>query len=105
MPVPVLSPALTKAEGPEQIVIAARSVVGEDQRQRVGAHGPARRDIESAAHTLPVAAPETRRPADGVVAFDRGVCERERRESVLEDPASLTISAFVASAPGATDDA
>ena len=47
--------ALTEAEGPEHVVIAGGGVVAADDRQQVGPRGPARREAEAAAHTLPVA--------------------------------------------------
>src|SRR5262245_47189082 len=107
LPAPILPPALTLSEDPEHVIIAGSGVVGEDGSQHIGTRDPARRDVETAALTLPVAAPETSPTADGVVVFNRVAQEEERRVNVPvhEDPAPQAIAAAVASAPSAADGA
>src|SRR5262245_20293924 len=55
-PVPVARTPLTLAEGPEYVVVAGGGVVLGDNRQQVGARGPAQRDVEAAADALAVTA-------------------------------------------------
>src|SRR6516164_5260934 len=90
---------LDETQDPEHIVIAGGGVVVGDVGQQVGARGPARREVEAAAFTLPGAAPEARGAAPCAVVFDRGAQKGEGREFVLEDPAPLAIAAVTASAP------
>src|SRR4051794_13096760 len=103
LPAPILPPALTLSEDTEHVIIAGSGVVGEDGSQHVGTRDPARRDVEAAAHTLPVAAPGARGAADGVVLVDCVAREREARESVLVDPAAPAGASVAAGPTGAAD--
>src|SRR5262245_56047043 len=85
--------ALALVQNSKHVVVAGGGVVAEDGRQRIGVGDAARRDVEAAAHTLAVAAPETCLPTDGVVVIDRGAQEGEGRECVLEDPAAQAVAA------------
>ena len=87
----------------KHVVVARGGVVGEDDRPRVGARHPARREVEAAALAQAGAAAVPRSAAVGPVERDETAVEREARRALwggpaVEDAAALAVAAVAANA-------
>src|SRR5688572_12209096 len=93
----------------EHIVVAGGGAVGEDDRQRVGARDPSRREVEAAALAQAGAAAVARRTAVGPVERDEAALQREARRAkwggpAVEDAAALAVAAVAAQTAGTAGD-
>ena len=89
----------------EHVVVAGGSVIGKDERPRVGARHPTQREVETASLAEASAAAIARSTAVGPVERDKTASDREARRAIgggpaVEDAAALAVAAGAAQAAG-----